>query len=351
MKITGARQDRFLKSPPDDIIGVLLFGPDRGRVKSRAGDLANALLPDADETFGATTLTADDLSSDPAKLADEMSALSLLGGGRLVRLKLDHERQAAAITALLKELDVNPNRAEAKLIIEAGDMTPRSSIRKFCEAAKHFAAVGCYAAAAKDLREQIVSGLAEKFINIESDALEYWLPLLEGDFLLARMEVEKMALYKGYGQIEGASVTLADIRAIAAGGSAASIDKIITQTMLGKMDASDASYKQAISSKVNPVTVLISLQRHLMRLTEAATKIEGGETARGAMKSLRPPVFMMQENSFLAQLDLWPAAALRGSVKRAQEAERLVKSTGAPSEAIISRLLLALASFAYKRQT
>ena len=53
MKITGARQKRFLDNPPADLIGVLLFGPDRGLAKTRAQALAKALVPDADDTFGA----------------------------------------------------------------------------------------------------------------------------------------------------------------------------------------------------------------------------------------------------------------------------------------------------------
>ena len=199
MKITGARQSRFLGAPPPDIIGVLLFGPDRGRVKSRGAALSKIFVPDIDPTFGAALITADDLTGDPAKLADEMSAMSLLGGGRLVRLRLDHERQAAAIAKLIKTFDADPSRAEAKLIIEAGDMTPRSAIRKAVEAAKHFAAIGCYAANANDLRGQIKEGLGAHKITITPEALENWLPLIEGDHALAAGEIEKMALYKGYG--------------------------------------------------------------------------------------------------------------------------------------------------------
>ncbi len=348
MKITGGRQNNFLGNPPKDIVGILLFGPDRGLVKSRGLALSKTFLPDADD-FGATVLTADDISSDPAKLSDEMSALSLLGGGRLVRLLLDHERQGAAISKIIKELDVNPDRAEAKLIIEAGDLSPRSAVRKACEAGKHFAAIGCYAASANDLRAQIKSGLAERFISIDADALEVWVPLLEGDHALAAGEIEKIALYKGYGKIEGASVTLADIRAVAAGGQMASIDTIIMDAMSGKADSCDAAYRRAVSGKINPVTILFSLQRHILRLLEAAIKMESGESASGAIKSLRPPVFRMQERAFISQLNTWPAQALRGSISRCQAAERMVKTTGAPSEAIVSKLLLALAGYAAKR--
>ena len=178
MKLTGTRAARFLETPPSDIIGVLFFGPDRGLVKSRSAALSQKFMPNEEDAFGTTILTADDLSGDPARLADEMSALSLLGDDRLVRLRLDHERNGAAISKLIKQFDTEPEKAEAKLIIEAGDMTPRSAVRKACEAAGHFASIGCYAASAKDLAEHVKSTLSDHRIGINPDALEHWIPLL-----------------------------------------------------------------------------------------------------------------------------------------------------------------------------
>lgn len=350
MKITGARQNRFLSAPPVDIIGVLIFGPDRGRVKSRGAALSQTFVPDVDPTFGSTLITADDLSSDPAKLADEMSAMSLLGGGRLVRLRLDHERQAAAIAKLIKGFDTDPSRAEAKLIIEAGDMTPRSAIRKAVEAAKHFAAVACYAASTNDLKDQIREGLDAHGIRITPEALENWLPLVEGDHALAAGEIEKMALYKGYGSIEGAVVSLADIQAVAAGGQSASIDTIVTEALSGEIEAMDASFRRAVAGKVSPIGILFGLQRQIMRLTEAAIAMDSGQSKGQAMKGLRPPVFAMQERVFSRQLDIWGLRMLQRSLLECQMAERASKTAGAPIDSIVSRLLLALAGYAAKRR-
>lgn len=350
MKITGSRQDRFLAAPPPDVIGVLLFGPDRGRVKSRGAALSQIFVPDVDPTFGSTLITADDLTGDPAKLSDEMSAMSLLGGGRLVRLRLDHERQAAAISKLIKGFDADPTRAEAKLIIEAGDMTTRSAIRKAVEASKHFAAVACYAANANDLRGQVKDGLAAHKISITPEAMENWLPLLEGDHALASGEIEKMSLYKGYGSVEGAVVALKDIQAVAAGGQSASIDTIITEALSGEIDAMDASFRRAVAGKVSPIGILFGLQRQIMRLTEASIAMQTGLPKGQAMKSLRPPVFAMQERTFSRQLDIWGLRMLQRSLVECQTAERASKTAGAPIESIVSRLLLALAGYAAKRR-
>ena len=61
MKLTGTRATRFLTDPQSDIIGVLLFGPDRGLVKERANKLSKTYCENPDDAFAATILTADDL--------------------------------------------------------------------------------------------------------------------------------------------------------------------------------------------------------------------------------------------------------------------------------------------------
>ena len=348
MKLTGGRAEKFIQAPPSDIIGVLLFGPDRGLVKERSESLIK-LWGGTEDAFSATILTADDLSSDPARLADEMSALSLLGDDRLVRLRLDHERNGAAISKIIKALDIDPGKAAAKLIIEAGDMTPRSAVRKAFEAAGQFVAIGCYADNASDIANLVRSTLNAKNIAITPEALDLWIPLLMGDRALSRREIDKMLLYKGDGHDVGAVVGIEDIKAVASGGRAASIDEIIMSTMSGQTHKVDDAYRRAIAGKINSAVILRSLQRHIGRLIEAQTHMMSGERAESAMKFLRPPVFRMQERLFLKHLKIWPSKALQRALSQTLVAEQDVKSAGAPGEAIVGRLLLALASYAARR--
>ncbi|MEP3889117.1 MAG: DNA polymerase III subunit delta [Hellea sp.] len=350
MKLTGARAAKFVQAPQADIIGVLLYGPDRGLVKERSGLLTKYYLPNPDDAFAATILTADDLTGDPAKLADEMSALSMFGDARLVRLRLDHERNGAAISKIIKSFDTEPEKAEAKLIIEAGDLTPRSAVRKAFEAAGRFAAIGCYTANAADLANLVRTSLNERSIGIDKDALDFWTPLLEGDYAMARSEIEKMALYKGYGSEPNAKITMADVRILAAGGQSVSIDDIIMSAMSGNVAECDASFRRAVAGKMNSAVILRSLQRHIGRLLEASVNIDNGDSAEGALRSLRPPVFRMQERAFLGQLRIWPGGMLRRALSQSLEAEKQLKTASAPGDAITGRLLLALSGYARKRK-
>lgn len=350
MKITGGRIARFVQAPPDDIIGVLFFGPDRGLAKERSDVFIRKVIANPDDAFAATVLTSDDLTSDPARLADEMSALSMFGGDRLVRLRLDHERSGAAIAKIIKSLDTDPSRAAAKLVIEAGDMTPRSAVRKAFEAAGHFAAIGCYKDSAADIADLVRKTLTDNKIAIEPDALDMWVPLLDGDRALSRNEIDKMVLYKGFGQVEGAKVSVEDVKTLASGAQAASIDDIIMSAMSGKTADCDKAFRRALASKVNAAVILRSLQRHVGRLLEANAHMQSGERAESAIKSLRPPVFRMQERTFLAQLRLWPTRALQSALSQSLIAEEQLKTAGAPGEAIVGRMLLALSAFAEKRR-
>ena len=350
MKVTGGRVARFVDAPPADIHGVLLFGPDRGLVKERAEIIMAKFAPDSDAAFSTTVLTADDLTGDPARLADEMSALSLLGDQRLVRLRLDHERSGAAISKVIKSLDANPETCAAKLVVEAGDMTPRSAVRKAFEAAGHFAAVGCYADKAADIANLVRRSLTDAKITIEPTALDYWVPLLEGDRALSRNEIDKMILFKGAGDDPSAVVTLDDIKAIASGAQAASLDNIIMAALSGAPAQCDDAYRRALAGKTNPAVILRALQRHISRLLEAGAHMETGTRAESAIKALRPPVFRMQEREFIAQLRTWRMTALRKILSQSLSAEQQLKSAGAPGEAIVGRLLLAVAAFGARQR-
>ncbi len=350
MKITGTRIDKFLASPPDNIKGVLFFGPDRGLVKERSELLARQYVSDPNDVFATTVLTSDDLVSDPAKFSDEMVAMSLLGDRRLVRVRLDHERPGAAISKLIKHFDKNPDQCEASLIIEAGDMTPRSSVRKTFEACGHFATIGCYAAGASDIANLVRRELNTHNISISREALDLWVPLLSGDRALQKNEIEKMMLYKGYGEVADAQISPEDIKSLAAGGQMASLDNIIMSALNGQPDQCDQAFRRAVEGKVNAAVILRSLQRHISRLLEARMHMDNGQSQQSAMRALRPPVFRMQEQNFKRHLNTWPAHMLSKALNQSLETETALKSAGAPVNALTSRLLLALASYAKKRR-
>ena len=106
--------DRFLRGPPADIRAALIWGRDRGGVRERADLLAKAIAPVPDDPFNVALLTEPDLDRDPARLDEELSALSLMGGRSSLRhkrgtrpLSLARVHRNAALSASLSNVGLS----------------------------------------------------------------------------------------------------------------------------------------------------------------------------------------------------------------------------------------------------
>lgn len=349
MKLTGAAAGRFLDNPEKGVQAVLLYGPDNGLARERAAALARLWGPGADDPFGLATLTESDLKSDPARLADEAAALSLTGGGRLVRVRLSSEAGAAPVSALIADAGKGAARIEAKIIVEAGDLTPRSRLRKAFEASKIAAAIACYPSSAGEAVALAEAALAGEGLSLDRSAREQLARVLSQDRGLARQEIEKLILYKGLkgARAEGGdTVTPADVAASLGAMQESGMDDIVEPAARGDLEAADAALRRALSSGASAVGVVRAAARHINRLHQAKALMEQGKTAADAMKALRPPVFYMRQRAFAAALDDWNSGALERAQQAAYAAEKQTKTSGLPDEAVAGELILAIARLA-----
>ncbi|MFN7619636.1 MAG: DNA polymerase III subunit delta, partial [bacterium] len=86
--------DRFLKSPDRGVRAAVIHGKDRSGVGERAEILCKAITPDLNDPFNVTLLTDSDIDGDGARLEEALTALSMIGGRRLVRVRLGSEKVA-----------------------------------------------------------------------------------------------------------------------------------------------------------------------------------------------------------------------------------------------------------------
>ncbi|WP_394693121.1 DNA polymerase III subunit delta [Hyphobacterium sp.] len=341
MKATARDVNARLAQPDRDLTAWLIYGPDRGLVRERANLLVKALVDDPDDPFNVTKLTDEDLKADPAMLADNMAALSMMGGDRLVRVQISTEAGGAPIAEFLKEFEAGKMPAEAWLVVEAGDIKPAGKLRKTFEPAKKALAAPCYAETGRDLVAFVDDALAAEGLHLESDARARFLPLIEGDRGVARSEVDKLILYKGPKEVRGdgeGAITLADIEASAAAGGDAALDRVVDTAMSGRVKDADASWMRARSGGASGVGLVRTIQRRIDLLSELKS---GGPDA--AMR-LGAPRFGPAADSFKQQAALWNERALDQARQAAFEAERQMKRAGAaPAELLGGDLLLKLA--------
>ena len=146
MKIAAGRADGFVCSPDAQARVVLLYGADDGLIHERADAATGSVVEDLSDPFRVAQLAAGQVARDPALLADEAAAIAMTGGRRVIRLREAGDDVAGAVGGVLDD-----PVGDALIVIEAGNLPPRSPLRRLCEDAANAAAVACYADTGADL--------------------------------------------------------------------------------------------------------------------------------------------------------------------------------------------------------
>lgn len=333
MKLAAQRIEDFLRKPDAGVIAVLVFGPDQGLVRERADRLVITVAGDCADPFRVAEVPADILREDPVRLADEAASLPFSGGKRVVRIRDGKEALTAAVRNLLAVGGGN-----GLVVIEAGELGPRSPLRQVFEAESRAAALPCYADEGSTLRRVIEDELTARGLGIAPEAMDLLASHLGADRGVTRSELEKLALYKQQGRID-----VDDVLAVVADAGAVSLDTIAYAACGGDFSALDRALATAYAEGVSPIPLLRAVARHLQRLAEALAGAARGSTADQAMAALKPAVFYRLRPAFRAQMNLWDAPRLGTGLMLLAEAELECKQTGAPQQLLCQRALFRLA--------
>lgn len=346
--LKGRAIKAFLAKPDPDTPAILVYGPDAGLVRERAGLLARRIVEDLNDPFNAIELTDGDLRDEPGRLADELSALSFAGGERVVRLRTSGEASVKAAQTLIDGLDSDAVKPNGLVVIEAGDLGPRSGLRKLFEKAKRGAALPCYADGPADVRELAKDMARDEGLSVDEDALNLLVSMLGDDHGLTRSELDKLILFKGPKSArKGAgAVTVEDVRASLADGPGEALDEATAAALDGAPRALSVALYKAEAAGASPIGLLRGLQRQVARVRTAKAHMDGGDSPSAAMKKLRPPVFFAEQRSFEQRLGKWPSRRLALVARMLVETELEAKTTGAPQREIVERAALRIAVMA-----
>ena len=337
MKLSGQRVEAFLRKPDPAVIAVLLYGSDRGLVRERAERLVASAAGATADPFRVAELAADLCKDDPARLADEAAALPFSGGRRVVRVRDGKEPLAHAVRNLLEV-----GSGGGLVVVEAGELGPRSPLRQVFEQAGAAAAMPCYLDEGDTLREVIAGDLAAHGLLVTPEAADLLASVLGADRGLTRQELEKLALYIG----QPGRVEVDVVLAVVGDAGAVSLDAIAFAACGGDFATLDRLVDTATAEGLQPVPLLRAFARHLQRLLQAQVLVMNGSSPKQAMDALRPTVFFRQQPQFRRQMDVWRGTRLADGLTLLAETELDCKRTGAPQRLLCQRALFRLAELA-----
>jgi DNA polymerase-3 subunit delta len=333
--------ERFISRPDAAIRAALFYGRDMGVVRDRGHQLAAKLVPNPDDPFDVSLLTEQDLADDGGRLEGELAAQSLMGGRRLVRLRLSAEKppiDKLAAEALVRHAagELNP---DAFLLIEAGDLKKDSALRKACEKAAAAAAIPCYEDDPGDVARLVRESLAKDNVGLNPDALALFVARMPKERGVARQEIERLALYLGPGS--GAVASPADLEPFLGVEPEASLLDAASDAFGGRLGEAQAGLRRAAQEGEGGPAAVRALGMHLGKLRRTLTLARNGAGLQEAAKA--SGVFWKQEREFLRQARTWTLDELDRVQPEILAADRACKTTGSPDRLIAERLALTVA--------
>ena len=333
--------ERFLKSPDPAIRAAVIHGRDLGVVRDRGRALALKIVADPDDPFDTATLTDADLEGDAGRLEGELAAQSLMGGRRLVRVRLSTDKAGPdklCAEALTRHAagELNP---DAFLIVEAGALGRDSALKKVADKIAGCVAIPCYEDEPGDVARLVRETLAGDQLSLTPDALNVVVARMPKERGVARQEIERLALYLGPGS--GTQAGPADLEPFLGVEPEASLADAAADAFGGRLAEAQAGLRRAAQEGEAGPAAIRAIGMHLGKLRRTLTLAKGGTGLTEAAKA--SGVFWKQEREFLRQARTWTLPMLDAVQPEVLAADRAAKTTGSPDRLIAERLALTIA--------
>ncbi|MFT8675053.1 MAG: DNA polymerase III subunit delta [Acetobacter sp.] len=329
MKIDARTLPRVL-ADPGAWRAILLYGEDTGLIRERAQDAVRKIAGTTDDPFRIAVLDRE--THD--RLEEEATALSLMGGRRVVRVRDASDSQLKPLEHSLAQ------NTDTLLVLEAPGLASRSKLRAFMEARPDCASIGCYPEEGRNLEGSVSKMLGAHQVRIDPDALHWLTTRLGADRAAARSEVEKLALYAG----DGGRLDLEDVRACIGDAGSVSVEDAAFAATEGQRAQADLALERALAEGTSPIAIIRAFLAHLHRLRRVRAAMATGLSRTDALKTLRPPVFFKRTASFGRALELWTLPALTRETAAWQALELACKQTGAPDTLLCRRQVAILSA-------
>ena len=247
----------FEKSLPDALAGkrVIVLHGDNIQVKADLFRLIRKGLGiEADDPFRLAQLDSDVIDADPARLGDELGAISMFGGSRLVRVTAT----AKQAENLVEIAGAAPD-GEWLLLVDTDEFSVAAST------ATSLLAVSCAAETGGSFHQFVRNEFERAGVLLEDGVLEFLIPLLGEDRAAARGEVEKLALLTN----SAAPISLQDVKTIVTDASMLVADEISLAALSGDLPALSLALNRLGSAGSDATAALGATSRMILNLSRA----------------------------------------------------------------------------------
>ncbi len=340
MKIATRDIDRFLTSPPANLLVALFYGQDQGLISERSKTLARQYVADLKDPFSVTELTGDNITADPTLLYDSAAAIPAMGEKRLVRVTNITDTATDQVKRLL---DQPPDHSV--IVMTSESVNTRSKLVKLLDASPMAGTIGCY----PDEERQIMALAKEIFsahnIRVDNDAMSWMVSHLGSDRLMSRSELEKLAVMagpNGHIPLDMVITALGDSAQIAT-------SHVITAAASGDIRSLGDQFDRAMTDAIAPEAILRAGMSYFLRLFRLTGMMETGLNPSEAVSQHKPPIFFNEKALVTRHLSQWSSQNIIKAIDRLGQAEEQARQ-GVPAATSTAQAMLAISQMAAQRR-
>ena len=333
--ISNRTADAFVKRPPRETRLFLVHGTDEGLVRERAKALVAATLGDDRDPLQLTRMEGDAIARDPGALVDEVYAIAMFGGERVVWI----EAQGGDRSPALEPLFARPPQ-DCVVIVEAGSLKRGAPVRVAFENGAAAASIECYPDDRNDLGRLVDAEARAAGLSVAPEAREALVALLGSDRGTTRGELGKLMLYaRGKQRVE-----VADVEAIVADAAPSGLDALIDAALLGEMALLEASAARYFADGGEAGPLGARLAARLTLLHRLRLEMERGRSFEEALQGLGARMPPATRAALVKEAARWSAAALGKRLAAAPALAARARREPRLGAALATRALWSLAS-------
>lgn len=271
MKIQANKVDDFIKNIDNKIRGVLIYGPDEGLVLIRKNEILQKLLPDYKNSLSLITISNATIKDKPNIINNEYNSSSLFGSDKKILLIEDAEN---SISKILEEIFSKTQNSENFVIITAGDLDSKSTLKRFAEYNQYFASLPCYKDDINAIMQIINLKLRKEGFKYNADVVKYLTESFGGNRLIILSELDKLIIYKDTDK----NLTIDDVKACIQDNSEGNINDFVNNLASLNLEKAYKELQNLYSEGIFPVAIIRTAIAYFIKLQLYKYQIQMGIT-------------------------------------------------------------------------
>lgn len=343
MKRQGRQAESFCRKPEPGVYAALIFGKPGAPVSEFAEQLAARWMKAGDPVLDLKRIPPEEAKASPESIEEGLFSQSLFGGASLLQCTIARETEARPFLDVLDLLEKDDEPPAGRLLIVAGDLSPRSTIRKKFEGLKSATTLQMFERSDRDFEIWVQDHLAEAKIECETDASGLLVQTLMHDQSLAATEIDKLALYAdGLGR----PINSEDVRSLIVLEDQSSGFDLVDLALDGDQKTLSALLQEQLREASSAIPILIGLNNQVKRLIRAHELSATGVQGMAIGQKLTPRIFDRQWPAFERRMAGWSPERLFALQGRIEEVDTQCRRAASPQEALVRRLLMDVAQVA-----